>query len=597
MSFLCIFAQNSSKMKTTTVSVYAAFFFILVLSISCHRDSGASDVVFQKIEACMESLPDTALYLIKSIPHPEKLRGKSQADYALLLTQAMDQNYVKFSSDSLIALALDYYTVERGDSAMRAKTQYYYGRVMRELGKDEEALLFFLSAKETFENLQCCKMFAMATDEIGMINRKKKLYQESLQNFQKSYAIYEKLKDSLGIVRTGQNIGRTYLFQNKWDSCHYYYNNALELAREKQYLFEVSILHELGILYCSMGDLYAAERYFLAAYEKETNQERKYVECMSLGYLYVQMGDVKSARKYFEMSVNSSKEYTRIDAYNNLYFLEKDIDNFEEAIVYHEKADSIVNVLDEVDSQQLITRLQKQYENEKLRSDNLQLKIHRTIFMFCATVVFLIIAFYTFYYYYKSKNHRKKIAEIESQIRDNEEEIKRYQQEMEEIQELKEQMLEENRILEENRMKVGELNGKIILLSMQNKTLSGLLKELGGELTVGPSSEQYISAFRLLLAIKEGTLRGKLSDGERYKLFSLFDLLYANYVTRLLDRTPLLTKRDLEICCFLKFGLTNEELARIFQTSSDSVTKAKGRLKGRLGISAQEDLTVFLRDF
>ena len=92
-------------MKTTTVSVYAAFFFILVLSISCHRDSEAPDAAFQRIEMCMESLPDTALYLLKSIPHTEKLRGKLQADYALLLTQAMDQNYVKFTSDSLIALA------------------------------------------------------------------------------------------------------------------------------------------------------------------------------------------------------------------------------------------------------------------------------------------------------------------------------------------------------------------------------------------------------------------------------------------------------------------------------------------------------------
>ena len=50
-------------MKTTTVSVYAAFFFILVLSVSCRRDSEAPDVAFQKIEMCMESLPDTALYL------------------------------------------------------------------------------------------------------------------------------------------------------------------------------------------------------------------------------------------------------------------------------------------------------------------------------------------------------------------------------------------------------------------------------------------------------------------------------------------------------------------------------------------------------
>lgn len=192
-----------------------------------------------------------------------------QADYALLLTQAMDQNYVKFTSDSLIALALNYYTVEHGDSVTRAKAQYYYGRVLRELGKDEEALTFLSSAKEMFGNIQCCKMFAMATDEIGMINRKKKLYQESLKNFRESYTIYEELKDSLSLVRAGQNIGRAYLFQNKWDSCYFYYTYALELAREKQYPSEVSILHELGILYRSMGELKKSERYFLAAYEKK----------------------------------------------------------------------------------------------------------------------------------------------------------------------------------------------------------------------------------------------------------------------------------------------------------------------------------------
>ena len=131
---------------------------------------------------------------------------------------------------------------------------------------------------------------------------------------------------------------------------------------------------------------------FLLLMKKKTDEERKYVECMSLGYLYIQMGDVENARKYFKMSINSSKEYTRIDAYNNLYFLEKDIDNFEEAITYHEKADSIVSVLDEVDSLELITELQKQYENEKLRSDNLQMKMHRTVFLFCGTIVFLIVA-------------------------------------------------------------------------------------------------------------------------------------------------------------------------------------------------------------
>ena len=589
--------KTQDKMKTPLSIRIAFFFFISILAVSCHRDTDALNMTFSKVEKCMDLCPDSALNLLKGIHDPEKLWGESQATYALLMTQAMDKNYMKFSSDSLIALALNYYTITQTSPIMYAKALFYHGRVMLELDKEEEALKSFLAAKDVYERTKDHKMLALIAEEVGMINRKQDLYDDALTNFREALTTYKQLKDSLSVISASLNIARVYLFKSEWDSCSLYYNNALEIAVQKNYLSEITILHELGILYRSMQNLSEAERYFLAAYEKETDEEKKYMECLSLGYLYMQMGQTENARKYLKMSANSSKAYTQISAYDCLYFLEKDIDNFEEAITYHEKADSIVSVLDEVDSLELITELQKQYENEKLRSDNLQMKMHRTVFLFCGTIVFLIVAFYMCYYYYKSRNHKKKIAEIESQIRDNEEEIKRYQQEMEEIQELKDQVLEENRILEENRMKVGELNGKIVLLSMQNKTLSGLLKELGGELTVGPSSEQYISAFRLLLAIKEGTLRGKLSDGERYKLFSLFDLLYADYVTRLLDKAPLLTKRDLEICCFLKFGLTNEELARIFQTSSDSVTKAKGRLKGRLGISSQEDLNAFLRDF
>lgn len=82
------------------------------------------------------------------------------------------------------------------------------------------------------------------------------------------------------------------------------------------------------------------------------------------------------------------------------------------------------------------------------------------------------------YYYYKI-GITKEIAEIELQIQENEEEIERYQQEIEDIQISKDQVLKENLVLEENRTKVGELNGKIVLLTMQNKTLSEHLKALG----------------------------------------------------------------------------------------------------------------------
>lgn len=581
----------------TSFSIRIAFFFILsFLAVSCHRDTDALNMTFSKVEKCMDLCPDSALNLLKGIYDPEKLRGESQATYALLMTQAMDKNYMKFSSDSLIALALNYYTITQTSPIMYAKALFYHGRVMLELDKEEEALKSFLAAKDVYERTKDHKMLALILEEIGMINRRQELFDDALSNFREALDTHIRLKDSLGIISVSQNIARVYLFKSQWDSCSYYYNNALEIAVKKN-LSEISILHELGILYRSMQELSEAERYFLAAYEKETDEEKKYMECLSLGYLYMQMGQTENARKYLKMSAKSSKAYTQISAFDCLYFLEKDIDNFEEAIVYHELADSITNAMEELNSRELIASLQKKYENEKLQNDNLHMKVRYTNFMLWGMIAFLIVVACMCYYYYKNRNNKKKIAEIESQIRENEEEIERYQQEIEDIQISKDQVLKENLMLEENRTKVGELNGKIILLTMQNKTLSEHLKELGGELNVGTSSSSFIHAFRLLLAIKEGTLRGKLSNEERQKLFSLFDLMYWNYVTRLLERAPTLTKHDLEICCFLKFGLTHEELSCIFHTTSDSVTRAKGRLKGRLGVSPQDDLDTFLKEF
>lgn len=581
----------------TSFSIRIAFFFILsFLAVSCHRDTDALNMTFSKVEKCMDLCPDSALNLLKGIHDPEKLWGESQATYALLMTQAMDKNYMKFSSDSLIALALNYYTITQTSPIMYAKALFYHGRVMLELDKEEEALKSSLAAKDVYERTKDHKMLALILEEIGMINRRQELFDDALSYFREALDTHIRLKDSLGIISVSQNIARVYLFKSQWDSCSYYYNNALEIAVKKN-LSEISILHELGILYRSMQELSEAERYFLAAYEKETDEEKKYMECLSLGYLYMQMGQTENARKYLKMSAKSSKAYTQISAFDCLYFLEKDIDNFEEAIVYHELADSITNAMEELNSRELIASLQKKYENEKLQNDNLHMKVRYTNFMLWGMIAFLIVVACMCYYYYKNRNNKKKIAEIESQIRENEEEIERYQQEIEDIQISKDQVLKENLMLEENRTKVGELNGKIILLTMQNKTLSEHLKELGGELNVGTSSSSFIHAFRLLLAIKEGTLRGKLSNEERQKLFSLFDLMYWNYVTRLLERAPTLTKHDLEICCFLKFGLTHEELSCIFHTTSDSVTRAKGRLKGRLGVSPQDDLDTFLKEF
>ena len=60
-------------------------------------------------ENCMEEFPDSALSLLQHISHPEDLKGKAQADYALLYSQACDKNQISITNDSLIRIAVRYY--------------------------------------------------------------------------------------------------------------------------------------------------------------------------------------------------------------------------------------------------------------------------------------------------------------------------------------------------------------------------------------------------------------------------------------------------------------------------------------------------------
>lgn len=578
-------------MKAKSAVYTALFLLVSVLVVSCHKNAGVLCSTISRVEKCIDTYPDSALNLLKKIPHPEKLHGKLQADYALLMTQAMDKNYMKFDSDSLIAIALNYYTVDQRNPILLAKAQFYYGRVMLEFNRQEEALKYFLSAESIFDSTREYKMLGLISDEIGKINRVQEIYDNALVKFHNSLLLYQRAGDSLCVVRANQNIARTYLFMNKMDSSLFYYSKALKIAQKKKYDLEVSILHELGILYRSMENSQMAEHFFLAAFDKEADPEKRYMESLSLGYLYLQMDNIAEARKYLLQSTKALNLLTKTDAYRCLFELEKLLGNYQLAITYIEKSDSLNHIFNEQNSKSEIADLQKKYDNEKLRNENLQIRMKYVNAIAYGTIVLFVVVSLMCYFYYKNRNAKKRIAKIESKIQFNEAEIERYQYEIAQICDSKQQLVEENRV------KVGELNGMVMILKMQNKAMAEELNQLGVEDNVQISKEYFMPIFRLLLALKEGTYKRKLTDVQREKIHKLFDFLHQNYASRLREKYPSLTKRDMEICCLLKFGMTNEELSIVFMTTTDSVTKAKGRLKVKLGLTSRDDLELFLLTF
>lgn len=77
---------------------------------SCQRENTTK--LLELAEAQIWEKPDSTLRILEQISSPEKLQGKEQADYALLLTQANYRCNIPAPSDSLINIAIDYYKVK-----------------------------------------------------------------------------------------------------------------------------------------------------------------------------------------------------------------------------------------------------------------------------------------------------------------------------------------------------------------------------------------------------------------------------------------------------------------------------------------------------
>ena len=100
---------------------------LLSLAASCAGDR-RTDAALARAEAAMQSAPDSALAILDSID-PAAISGqRRRALHALLLSQALDKNYIDTDNDSLINIAVDYYAND-GDINRRMLAYYYLGRV------------------------------------------------------------------------------------------------------------------------------------------------------------------------------------------------------------------------------------------------------------------------------------------------------------------------------------------------------------------------------------------------------------------------------------------------------------------------------------
>lgn len=119
---------------------------LILLSLACcitscsnHRQQETLD----RAESLMESYPDSALTLLRGIEKSELGSKKEQARYALLMSMALDKNYIDTTRFDVLQPAIDYY-LKKGTPDEKLRTYYYQGCIFLNKGDRDNALNSFV---------------------------------------------------------------------------------------------------------------------------------------------------------------------------------------------------------------------------------------------------------------------------------------------------------------------------------------------------------------------------------------------------------------------------------------------------------------------
>ena len=178
--------------------------------VSC-KDARKSETfrVLEDVDSYIEARPDSALAVLEGIDKSELTSKELEAKYALLLSQALDKNYIDLQSDSIIAPAVNYYKYHGTDDE-RFRTLYYAGRVYQNAGDIEAAMEKFVEA-ERYISSQIDKSVVARLYKAKMVAYRDVFdHQSALEQAKTAAEYYLAAKDSTRYLNAVNDIAVSY---------------------------------------------------------------------------------------------------------------------------------------------------------------------------------------------------------------------------------------------------------------------------------------------------------------------------------------------------------------------------------------------------
>lgn len=533
-------------------------------------------------DSLIHNNPDSAVILLEELKRSMAFEPQAtQMYYQLLTIKAKDKAYITHTSDSLIKTVVKYYE-ERKDRERLPETYYYAGRVYRDLGDAPQALEYLQKAIESTKDCTDYRLISRIYSQTGTLYLYQDTYDQALEVFRKAYQYCLSDKDSIGMVYSLRDIGRTFTTLNCADSALYYYKGALKYAEQ------IHNNHLVGVVQAELSGLYIQLEMYPEAFTT-IQCSNKYIKGHNIAPFYAILADyyyytnqLDSATFYYTQTASFDDLYQKQGSYKGLGNIARKKGQYKEAMEYFDKYLICTDSIKDITNTETIRKMQSLYnyqlkekENSRLQHQAANYKLWNILLVFSLlSLVFLFISYHQF----RKKKEQQRLVKQER--------IKQIQ---------KDRYAQSNTYLEKNKEQI-----KVLELSLHKaeiekdqlrqdllKAQKSLIEKTNEQITATPRVQKQSE-----LALKHSDIYKKfhfavqgsdekIGNDDWKELMCAVDEAYNQFTTRLLELYPMKTI-EIQVCVLIKIGLSPAQIAFITIRSRQAISSIRKRLYSKV---------------
>jgi len=513
----------------------------------------------------MQAQPDSAFTLLSSIEMDRVHSGELRAHYALLYTQALEKTSRPITSDSIINIAVDYYSRRNIRIPIRkAYALFYQGCVRVQMNNITDAFQSFVQAQELASDLKDDYLLGLAMVNLAELYWQQYQFEQALELFRTAMSAFQRAEKDKHVCYTTIMMGRLFLSLDI-DSSAYYCQVAREMA---------IMIQEIEYEYFAMTNMYNVyrkQRAFdqakdlllqsIQRYSKDVNKENEIL--LQMSQLFYQMNQLDSARYYVSLVMLDSLEVPKKPgALLLMKFIEEKSGNHQAALEYYTQYKTVSDEMMLQNQADDLKAAEARYRHEKLRSENYALE-NKVLSMIIALLAFAIITFFV-------------VGEIVRQLK------RRAMHSEDRLRKMS--IIREDELLARSHSREQRLKQ---IVEHRFSVIKGLLDL---SYIKDPQSNNFVERFRRTMA-----LSGKPEETFFADLVPLMNDYYFGVIDWLKEHNQDLSDADIELICLLFYKFSPQELCVLYGLENIGAIYTRcSRVAKKLKIAKRDTIGRFL---